>query len=147
LAKFLFINPLSSRLFAWRAAREGTVERLIEGTGSRIPARSLAIYERLFRSHDHVAGALAMMANWELEPFAEALPGLTPRLVQIVGSNDIAVPPDEAFQIARRVPGATVEVLRGPGHLAHEEEPFRVGEAILRAAAAVNGPGCAKTRP
>jgi magnesium chelatase accessory protein len=139
LAKLLFVNPLTSRLFAWRAGREGTVERLIEGTGSHIPARSLAIYERLFRSPDHVAGALAMMANWQLEPFAEALPRLTPRLVQIVGSNDLAVPPDEAFQLARRVPGASVEVLRGPGHLAHEEEPFRVGEVIIRAAGALNG--------
>ena len=46
-------------------------------------------------------------------------------------------PPDEAFRIARRVPAATVELLRGPGHLMHEEEPQRVADLILQAAAGV----------
>jgi magnesium chelatase accessory protein len=137
MAKLLFVNPLASRFFVWRAGRTGAVERLIEGTGSQIPARSLAIYQRLFLSPAHVAGALAMMANWDLRPVAEALPRLGPRLLQIVGSNDRAIAPDEAFQLAKRVPGAIVALLRGPGHLIHEEDPRKVAELIMKAAAEV----------
>jgi len=134
LAKALFVNPLASRFFTWRASQEGAVERLIANTGSRIPAQSLGHYQRLFRSPTHVAGALAMMANWNLSALAGELPRLGPRLLQIVGSNDRAIPPDQAFQLARRIPDAKVEVLRGPGHLAHEEEPRRVAAPILEAA-------------
>jgi magnesium chelatase accessory protein len=138
-AKLLFTHPLTTHVFAWRAGRPGVVAKLIEGTGSHIPPQSLAIYERLFRSPAHVGGALAMMANWDLEALDASLPQLKPRLVQIVGSNDIAVPPDLAFQIAERVPGATVDVVRGPGHLAHEEEPRAVAEAVFRAVDALSG--------
>jgi magnesium chelatase accessory protein len=138
LAKLLFTNSLAPRFFVWRAGRSGAVERLIEGTGSLIPARSLALYQQLFRSPDHVAGALAMMANWDLEALAEALPRLPQPLLQIIGSNDRAIPPDQAFQLAARMPGARVELLRGPGHLAHEEAPGPVAEAVLQAAAVAN---------
>jgi hypothetical protein len=33
------------------------------------------------------------------------------------------------------MPDAKVELLRGPGHLAHEKEPARVAEAIMNAVA------------
>jgi magnesium chelatase accessory protein len=136
MAKLLFVNPFASRFFAWRAAQAGAVERLIEGTGSRVPAESLMVYERLFRSRTHIAGTLAMMANWDLPGLAADLPGLAAPFLHIVGSGDRAVPPDQAFQLARRMPRAKVELLRGPGHLAHEEAPALVGERILAAAAA-----------
>jgi magnesium chelatase accessory protein len=139
LAKLLFVNPLTSRFFAWRASRGDVVKRLIEDTGSQIPAQSLAIYERMFRSSSHCAGALAMMANWDLDGLYSDLPQLRPRLLHIVGSNDRAIPPDCAFDIAKRVPGSTVELLRGAGHLAHEEQPHQVGQAIIRAASTVEG--------
>ncbi len=138
MAKLLFVNPLASRFFVWRARQPGAVRKLIEGTGSHIPDRSLALYQRLFLSPDHVAGALAMMANWDLGPLAQALPRLPPPLLQIVGSNDRAIAPDQAFQLAQRMPGASVELLRGPGHLVHEEEPRRVAEAIMHAATVAN---------
>ena len=112
------------------------MERLIEGTGSHIPERSLALYRRLFRAPSHVAGALAMMANWDLGALNRDLPTLKPRLLQIIGSNDLAVPPDQAFQLAGRSPGAKVELIRGVGHLAHEEAPELVAPLILQAAAA-----------
>jgi magnesium chelatase accessory protein len=78
-----------------------------------------------------------MMANWDLEPLAEALPRLGPRLLQLVGSNDRAIAPDQAFQLAGRVLAATVELLRGPGQLMHEEDPQRVAAVIMKAAADV----------
>jgi magnesium chelatase accessory protein len=139
MAKLLLSSPLASRFFAWRAGRSGAVDRLIEGTGSHIPARSLAIYQRLFCSPSHCAAALVMMANWDLATLFAAMPALRLRLLQIVGSNDRAVPPDDAFQLARRVPNASVELLRGPGHLAHEEEPRRVADVIIGATSKVSG--------
>ncbi len=143
MAKMLFLNPLTPRVFAWRAAQAGAVEKLIEGTGSHIPPESLALYRRLFSSPTHVAGALAMMANWDLDRLMLDLPHLGPHLLQIVGSIDLAIPPERSFEVARRVPGSAVELVRGAGHLAHEENPESVAEAILRAAAKfdmVDGP-------
>lgn len=139
LARLLFVNPLAPRFFAWRAGRGDAVDRLLQGTGSHVPEESRAIYGRLFRSPRHCAAALAMMANWDLGTLNAALPGLEPRLLQIVGSNDRTVAPDGAFQLAERVPSATVALLRGVGHLAHEEQPQRVAEIILHAAQEVCG--------
>ncbi len=135
MARALFLNPFTPRFFSWRAAQSGAVERLIEGTGSHPPARSLELYRRLFASPAHVAGALAMMANWDLALLVRDLPGLKCELFQIVGSGDRAIPPDQAFRIAKRAPNAKVELLRGLGHLAHEEDPARVAAAILGAEA------------
>jgi magnesium chelatase accessory protein len=133
MAKMLFLNPLTPRFFAWRAAQTGSVEKLIESTGSQIPADSIAFYRRLLSSADHVAGALSMMANWDLAPLMRDLPNLKPALVQIVGSNDWAVPADQAFQIAQRFSRPQPLVLRGLGHLAHEEDPARVAACLLDA--------------
>jgi magnesium chelatase accessory protein len=131
MAKMLFLNPLTPRFFAWRATRAGVVEKLIEGTGSRVPAMSLELYKRLFASADHVNGALSMMANWDLARLHRELPTLACPLIQLVGSNDRAVPPDQAFQIAKRIPGAQSVLLRGLGHLAHEEDGERAAAAIV----------------
>jgi magnesium chelatase accessory protein len=131
MAKGLFANPFAARLFSWRAARPGAVERVLAGTGSQIPDESIAMYERLFRSPDHVSAALAMMANWDLAPLLRDIPALPCRLVLMVGSNDRAVRPDQAFQLAPRIPKASVQVLRGLGHLMHEEQPLSVAERII----------------
>ena len=72
-----------------------------------------------------------------MDAFDEALPRLGPRLVHLAGRNDRAIPPDEAFRIAKRVPGSTVEPLRGPGHLMHEEDPQAVADMIVKAVADV----------
>lgn len=133
MAKMLFLNPLAPRFFVWRAAQPGAIEKLIESTGSQIPAASIAFYRRLLSSADHVAGALSMMANWDLVPLMRDLPKLKPALVQIVGSNDRAVPADQAFQIAQRFSRPQPLVLRGLGHLAHEEDPARVAACLLDA--------------
>ena len=66
MAKLLFLNPLAPRLFAWSADRHAT-SRLLRGTGSTIDARGVDLYQRLFSNPAHVAGALGMMANWDLD--------------------------------------------------------------------------------
>jgi magnesium chelatase accessory protein len=75
-----------------------------------------------------------MMANWDLHALARELPRLEPALTLVVGSQDSAVTPDVAFKVKELVPSARIALLRGLGHLAHEENPAAVADEILEAA-------------
>ncbi len=130
LARMLFLNALTPRIFAWTADR-AAVQRLIQGTGSRLDPAGLELYRRLFQKPAHVAGALGMMANWNLDALDRDLPRLSARTLLVVGSEDKAIAPDTAFAVRDRLPDARVALLRGLGHLAHEEAPERVAAAIL----------------
>lgn len=132
LARMLFLNPITPRVFAWTADRPA-VERLIRGTGSRLDARSLDLYRRLFRRPGHVAGALGMMANWDLASLDRAIGGLTVPTVLVVGGDDRAIAPETAFALKDRLANARVSLLRNLGHLAHEEAPARVADVIVAA--------------
>jgi magnesium chelatase accessory protein len=131
-ARLLAGIPFVPRLFAWRAADRAVAERLLRDTGSRIDARGVDLYARLFRRAGHLAGALRMMANWDLRPLLRDLPRLGPELVLVVGGQDRAVPPPKARRIAALAPKARIETLPGLGHLAHEERPDLVGAILLR---------------
>jgi magnesium chelatase accessory protein len=131
MARILFLNPVTPRLFAW-SADTAAVERLIRGTGSSLDRAGLDLYRRLFRKTGHIAGALGMMANWQLDALDRDLPKLRGRVLLIVGANDKAILPDTAFAVRDRLPDARVETVRGLGHLAHEEAPDRVAGLILR---------------
>jgi magnesium chelatase accessory protein len=137
LAKLFAALPLVPRLFAWRAADTAVVARLLEQTGSTLDATGVALYARLMRSPAHVAGALAMMANWDLHSLERDLPRLTTPLFLVVGSNDQTVPPGDALRVRALVPGARIESLPGLGHLAHEERPAETADSIGRIAGAV----------
>jgi magnesium chelatase accessory protein len=130
LAKLLALNPLVPRLFAWRASDRAAVERLIRNTGSAIDSTGIDLYHRLVSSPPHVAAALAMMANWDLETLVRDLPKLKTPLLLVAGGEDRAVSSDEAFRVRERLPSAKVAYLRGLGHLAHEERPAEVAEVI-----------------
>ncbi len=136
LAKVLASGPVLSRLFAWWAGDAGTVERLIAQTGSKLDRGGLAFYRRLARDPRHMAGALSMMANWDLVPLERRLPALAAPLVLAVGSRDRSISPNDAFRIRALVPGSSVEQFRGLGHLAHEEDPAAVTALIERYAVA-----------
>lgn len=131
IAKVLFLNPLAPRLFAW-SADPTTVGRLLRGTGSKIGRRGLDLYVRLLRNPAHVAGALGMMANWDLTDLRRELAGLKPRVALVVGENDKAIPPRDARVIAAEIPEAIVETIRDVGHLGHEERADEVYRLILR---------------
>ena len=134
MARTLALNPLVPRLFCWSAAWPGMLERLLDGTGSSIEPRGREQYRRLVASAPHVAAALAMMAGWDLAALAQRLPDLRTPLRLVVGDRDRTLPPALAWQAAGRVAGATVTVLPGLGHLAHEEQPRQVAaliEAVL----------------
>lgn len=129
IARVLFLNPVTPKVFAWGADR-AAVRRLIDGTGSRLDPQGLDLYRRLFTRAGHVAGALGMMANWDLPALARDLPRLPTRTLLIVGGDDRAIKPEDAFALKERLPRARVELLRGLGHLAHEEAPERVAEIV-----------------
>jgi magnesium chelatase accessory protein len=123
LARVLFLNPFAAPFLAWRASSDRTVARLIEGTGSNLDAAGLDLYGRLLRTERHVGAAVALMANWDLNPLQRELAGLKIPLTLIAASRDLAVPPRDASAIATIVPSADVIHVRGYGHLAHEEAP------------------------
>ncbi|KQO96400.1 alpha/beta hydrolase [Methylobacterium sp. Leaf92] len=137
IARMLFLNPVTPKVFAWSADR-AAVRRLIDGTGSRLDPQGLDLYRRLFTRPGHVAGALGMMANWDLPSLARDLPRLEIRTLLIVGGDDKAIKPDDSFALRERLRSARVELLRGLGHLAHEEAPERVAEIILAEADALH---------
>ncbi|MCW6507277.1 alpha/beta fold hydrolase [Hyphomicrobiales bacterium BP6-180914] len=132
LAKLMASSPTAARLFSWWASDESVVDRLMAQTGSRLDAKGLAFYRRLARDPHHTAGALAMMANWDLAGLQRRLPGLPVPLVLVVGSRDRSIQPSEAYRIRRLLPGAQVEQLKGLGHLAHEERPAEIVDVIKR---------------
>ena len=131
VAKLLFLNPLTPRLFAWRSGDADSVARLIRNTGSTIDAAGAANYRTLVNNPDHVAAALGMMANWDLQPLARDLPKIAVPLLLIAGRNDRTIKAEDNFVTRDLVPGARVAVLPNLGHLAHEEAPDAVARLIL----------------
>ncbi len=134
IAKLLVLNPLAPQLAAWRADDVRTVERLIEGTGSKLDDEGLAYYQRLFSNSTHTGAALAMMAKWELEPLRQNLPKLQTRLLLVVGDKDTAIAPDQARRVRRMVKNSEIIELEGLGHLAHEEDPEKIVSIIVEEA-------------
>ena len=130
-ARMLVGLPFIPGLLAWRASNRAVAERLLQDTGSRIDARGVDLYARLFRHSGHVAAALGMMANWDLVPLLHDLPRLQPRLVLAVGSNDRSIPPAQAQRVRSRLPSARIVTLQGLGHLAHEERPAAVAALLV----------------
>ena len=136
LAKLLANSPWVPALFSWRAAQPAVLKKLLDGTGSELDAQGVALYRQLISHPSHGAGALAMMAHWDLHAFRERLPTLLTPLTLIVGSQDSIVPPSVAERVAKsltRQPPPSVMRLDGLGHLAHEEHAVAVAAALLSA--------------
>jgi magnesium chelatase accessory protein len=131
-ARMLVGLPFVPSLFAWRASNRAVAERLLRDTGSRIDARGVDLYARLFRQSGHISAALGMMANWDLVPLLHDLPCLGPRLVLVVGAADRTIPPAQAERVRARLPAARIMTLPGVGHLAHEEQPGMVAALLAR---------------
>lgn len=130
MAQALAAMPFAATGFSRLWGNGRTVDRLLEGTGSKIDATGKAQYLNLVRDPAHVRGALAMMANWRLDPLLAALPRIEAPVLLIAGETDRAVPPRISEEAAQRLPNAGL--LRVPGgHLVHEEAPEAVARAIL----------------
>ncbi len=132
LANVLVLNPLIPRLFAWTARREGEPARfLAKSTGSRIDAEGLRCYAALFGNARHCSGALEMMAGWDLAGLQPELPAIAAPVLLLHADRDSAVPTRTVERAAKLLPNARLTVLAGLGHLAHEERPDLVAEAIM----------------
>ena len=131
LARLLVGLPMLPRLFAWRAKDSRVVDRLLDGTGSKIDAEGAEFYARVIRNPDHAAAALRMMAHWDLEPLMRDMPRFSPKLLLVVGGKDRLIPPSDATKLRALVPGAEIFVLPEAGHLAHEEEPAETAARIV----------------
>ncbi len=123
IAKVLAMNPFVPAYFARRCSDDGVIERMLAETGSRIDDEGRELYRRLAANAAHVAGALGMMASWNLRPLANELGQLSTPLTLVVGTADKTVPPAQSEEVSRLVRNATLIRWRGLGHLAHEEKP------------------------
>jgi len=136
MAKLLAKAPWVPELFSWQAAQPAVLQRLLDGTGSTLGVQGRALYQQLIAQPAHGAGALAMMAHWDLHTFWTRLPALEAPLALIVGEQDLIVPPSVAERAAAsllRQPKPPITRLPGLGHLAHEEQPQLAAQCILRA--------------
>jgi len=123
IAKVLAMNPFVPAYFARRCSDDGVIERMLDETGSHIDDEGRELYRRLAANAAHVAGALGMMASWNLRPLANELQQLSTPLTLVVGTADKTVPPAQSEEVLRLVRNATLIRWRGLGHLAHEEKP------------------------
>jgi magnesium chelatase accessory protein len=131
IARLLSAGGVVPHLFTRRARDPAAVRRLVDGTGSTLDDEGVRHYARLTRDPDHVAGALAMMAHWDLRPLVRDLPRLRVPLALVVGSADRTVPPAQSRRLATQLPQAELIELPGLGHLAHEEAPGEVAQIVL----------------
>lgn len=135
VAKLLAATPLVPKLFSWRAAEPAVLQKLIDGTGSTLDATGLALYGKLVANPGHAAGALGMMANWDLQPLAHDLPRSSTPIALLVGENDLTISPRQARRVLALLgptTRATLTSLPGLGHLAHEERPDVVAAHLCR---------------
>jgi magnesium chelatase accessory protein len=133
----LVSSRLAAHAFALLAGSRPSVARLLRSTGSTIDAQGMRLYARLAGNPVHVAGALGLMANWDLRPLVRDLPRLAARLILVTGGRDGMVPPAEAYRVRSLVPTADIVALPGLGHLAHEERPAVIADLLLRTVADV----------
>jgi magnesium chelatase accessory protein len=133
VAKLVVLNPITIFALAARGGDKARVRSLLDGTGSKLSANGITHYAKLFGIAGHVNGVLGMMARWELGKLVPKLPNLKTPLTLIVGLGDKTISPDVSRHVASLVPGAILVELPKLGHLAHEEAPQVVAEAIENA--------------
>ena len=131
-AKLLALNPLAPQFFSWHAAQASVLTRLLHSTGSTLDVEGTALYRQLVQNTAHVAGALAMMAQWDLPALARDLVGLQTPLHLLVAEGDRTIPPADAERVQRLVPSTTLHRVARLGHLAHEEDAAQVAALILK---------------
>ena len=132
LARMLFVNPLAPHIFAGIARQRGEAGRfLASSTGSTIDAAGADFYGRLFATPAHCAGAITMMADWDLDSLARDLPRLAVPMLLVHGDGDAAIPVASARAAAAQVARAQITSLPGLGHLAHEEQPAVIADLMV----------------
>jgi magnesium chelatase accessory protein len=134
LARVLARVPLVPQWVARRADNVAAIERLIADTGSRLDSTGIRLYQQLVQKPEHVAAALSMMANWDLESLKSDLARLRTPLHLLVAANDRTISPVDARRVCALTPYAHITDLGNLGHLAHEERPGPVSDEITKLA-------------
>lgn len=130
LAKGLAAMPFIPRAFASYIGTEARVRRLLDETGSKVDDETVALYLRLVRDPDHVAGALGMMARWSLDDLLVRLPELSSEVLLIAARNDRTVPPRVSEAALQRLRHGRLMKVEG-GHIVHEERADGLAGLIL----------------
>lgn len=133
MAKVLALNPLTGLLISQGSRSVAQVRSILASAGTELNEESLARYAALIARRAHVDGTLAMMAQWKLDDLNRALPRIPTPALFIHGANDGAVPPRVAEHASQAMPHAQLVMLPGVGHLAHEEAPQVVFDAMQTA--------------
>lgn len=134
VARLMSALPFVPQVFSWRAADPAVLERLVGSTGSKLDAEGMALYGKLVSNPGHAAGALAMMANWDLPHLMQDLTRLQTPLGLVVASQDRTISPREASRVMAILPQSAIRgliTLPSLGHLAHEERPDLVAAAVM----------------
>ena len=130
IARLLSTGSFASRFFAWQAQDPSIVDKLVRSTGSVLDPAGMRLYAQLVRNPGHVAGALAMMAHWDLVPLERELPLLEIPMWLVAAENDLTVPPSQATQVARLLQKPRRVQWPMLGHLAHEESPVQCASLV-----------------
>jgi magnesium chelatase accessory protein len=128
LARVLANNPFVPPAFAAMASLPSVARRLLASTGSRIDAEGERCYAHLVANATHAAGALRLMASWDLQPLADDLARWRAPLLLIAGVDDRTLPAAHSQRVQAIVGEASSRcvVLPRLGHLAHEEDAAAV---------------------
>ena len=131
MARLLALNPLVPKVFSGVSRLAGDTAGFIQrSTSSRIDREGARCYATLLGNSRHARGALAMMANWDLDTLDHALPDIGNPVLLVHARGDNAIPLSGVEEAARKLPHAQLEVLPALGHLAHEERPEDIAELI-----------------
>ncbi|WP_310496793.1 alpha/beta fold hydrolase BchO [Sandarakinorhabdus sp.] len=131
LARALFVNPLMPAFFSMTTRLQSMPALLQRWTGSSSTPGQVAHYERLFADSGHTGGALALMANWDLDVIEATIEAVNVPVLLLYGERDKTVPPATSRTVAQRLVKGEARGLSGLGHLAHEEAPDRHAQLIL----------------
>ncbi|MEM6312385.1 MAG: alpha/beta fold hydrolase, partial [Pseudomonadota bacterium] len=100
--------------------------------GSKLSQQGLDRYQTLVSREAHVAGALAMMAQWSLDDLLANLGSISNEVLFLLAENDATVPAKVGRASAAKLPHAEVVEIAGYGHLVHEENPDLVLDHIAQ---------------
>lgn len=139
-ARLLAASPLVAPAFAAWAALPSVTRRLLDSTGSRIDAEGERCYAHLVADGRHAAGALRLMASWDLDALAHDLPRLTVPLLLMAAEGDRTLSPSHAQRVQAVVPHSQLVWQPGLGHLSHEEDAAATLALIDAAWAAASRP-------
>jgi magnesium chelatase accessory protein len=123
-------SPFAARVAAGLVRHTRGLDQVLASTGSKVPAASAGRYRTLTASPDHVHATLTLFSQWKPTEVEAFLPrARTPSLL-VAGAADAWIPEDDVRRAAELLPAGRMVTLDGLGHLAHEEAPARVDEAM-----------------